>query len=261
MNHELINKAPDELRQIISGHKWQHVHIGRSTACTLRLQSPEGKGSYLKIASVGHGLTREYKVISWLNGKLPVPEVIYYGQTTEHDYLLISELPGANACDERFRSDIPQVVRILAQGMKMIHSLDIKDCPFDQTLDQKLEEARYRVANGLVDETDFEDEWLHRSAQDILAELMSDRPESEDLVFTHGDYCLPNIIIHENRLSGFIDWGSGGISDRYQDLSLAARSLSHNWGNQWVPLLLSEYGLKDTDERKMEYYRLMDELF
>lgn len=37
-------------------------------------------------------------------------------------------------------------------------------------------------------------------------------------VLLHGDYCLPNIILKDWKLSGFIDVGDGGVGDRHIDL-------------------------------------------
>ena len=44
----------------------------------------------------------------------------------------------------------------------------------------------------------------------------------------HGDYCLPNIILKEHTVSGYIDVALAGVGDRYQDLALAVRSLAYN---------------------------------
>ena len=85
----------------------------------------------------------------------------------------------------------------------------------------------------------------------------------EDLVFTHGDYCLPNVFLDltGRRLTGFIDWGRAGIADRYQDLALAERSLRFNFGPGWERCLFDAYGLTHVDEAKLAYYRLLDEMF
>ena len=52
--------------------------------------------------------------------------------------------------------------------------------------------------------------------RDELASIRADLPP-EDVVFTHGDYCLPNVMILKGHLSGYIDWGYAGIGDRYLD--------------------------------------------
>lgn len=143
----------------------------------------------------------------------------------------------------------------------MIHSVDIKNCPFDQRLSIKLKEAEYRMVNGLVDEYDFDDIQQKKKAVDLFQKLLTTKPANEDLVFTHGDYCLPNIIINNGDISGFIDWGRGGIADRYQDLALAARSLAYNFDAKWIPLLFKEYGIDNIDYSKIEYYKLLDEFF
>ncbi len=95
----------------------------------------------------------------------------------------------------------------------------------------------------------------------MFQELLATKPANEDLVFTHGDYCLPNIIINNGDISGFIDWGRGGIADRYQDLALAARSLAYNFDAEWIKLLFKEYGIENIDYSKIEYYKLLDEFF
>jgi aminoglycoside phosphotransferase len=112
-----------------------------------------------------------------------------------------------------------------------------------------------------VDEADFDEARQGRKAADLFEELLRTKPAGEELVFTHGDFCLPNILIEGGRLSGFVDWGRAGIADRYQDLALAARSLAHNHGADWVPLLFQEYGIPQPDASRVEFYKLLDEFF
>jgi kanamycin kinase/aminoglycoside 3'-phosphotransferase-2 len=72
---------------------------------------------------------------------------------------------------------------------------------------------------------------------------------------------LPNIIINGTGISGFIDWGRAGISDPYQDIALAIRSLRFNWGDEYVKSMVKAYGIDEPDWEKVEFYILLDEFF
>ncbi|QCI63587.1 aminoglycoside 3'-phosphotransferase [Phreatobacter stygius] len=132
---------------------------------------------------------------------------------------------------------------------------------FDHRLDHRLAAARARMAAGLVDETDFDDERLGRPLPDLYRQLIADRPPSEMLVVTHGDACLPNLIAGETGFAGFIDCGRLGLADRYQDLALASWSITYNLGAAWVAPFFGHYGLPEPDPARLAYYRLLDEFF
>ena len=152
-------------------------------------------------------------------------------------------------------------MQILADALRGLHALPVAACPFDQRLDSRLPAAQARVEAGLVDADDFDDERLGQSPQQVFAQLCSTRPDHEDLVVSHGDACLPNLMVAEGRFSGFIDCGRLGVADRYQDLALAARSLVHNFGDtRWVTPLFQRYGAV-ADECRLAFYRLLDEFF
>jgi aminoglycoside phosphotransferase len=117
-----------------------------------------------------------------------------------------------------------------------------------------------------VREEDFDATRQGRTAVDLYSELVARSPSSEDRTFTHGDYCLPNVILTEDttggfRVSGFVDCANAGIADRYQDLALCARSVADNLGAEWVQPLFERYGLDRVDEDKLAYYQLLDEFF
>lgn len=261
----LPSDLPPELNQFLDGANYEDSSGGFTKVNTSRLIRPGAGNLYLKILPLSpeKELWAEKQRIDWLQNRLPVPHVLYYGEDESREYLLITEVPGLVACDKAFSEKVPEVVKLLAAGLHQLHSLDISDCPFDHRLEIKLEQANQRMLNGLVDENDFDEERQGRTASDLYHELLATRPTTEDLVFTHGDYCLPNILLDPalSQVNGFIDLGRAGIADRYQDLALAARSLTYNFGAEWVPLLFREYGLDPIDYSKIKFYKLLDEFF
>lgn len=255
-------EVPSSLAKLTYGFSWEPITIGHSEAMTFLLKGSHAN-LYLKVQARNsvEPLSIEKEKLEWLEGKLPVPRVLFYGEDEENEYLLMSEIKGVNASDQSHRKNLPSVLESLGSGLKAIHLVCVDDCPFDQRLEVKIEEAKKRVEQKLVDEDDFDEVRKGKSAGELFEELISNRPLNEELVFTHGDYCLPNIIIENQRVSGFIDWGRAGGADKYQDLALAIRSISSNVGKEYVPYFLEGYGINDVDESRVDYYQLMDEFY
>ncbi|TJY41794.1 aminoglycoside 3'-phosphotransferase [Cohnella pontilimi] len=255
-------QVSEGLSRLTEGLEWKRITIGYSEANTFLLTGAAGN-RYLKVLPVGsvETLRQEKERMEWLQGKLPVPEILYYEDDGSNEYLLMSEIPGLDASHRLYESMLPQLMRELAAGLRAIHEVDIRNCPFDQRLERKIGEAGKRVENRLVDEDDFDEIREGCTAEQLFQELIREKPADEDLVFTHGDYCLPNVILQDGRLSGFIDWGRAGVADRYQDIALAVRSIRYNFGEEYVATFLDVYGITQLDESKVSYYQLMDEFF
>jgi aminoglycoside phosphotransferase len=136
-------------------------------------------------------------------------------------------------------------------------------CRFDQTASVQIERAKARAEAGLVDADDFDDRFRGKPISEVLSVLDSLRPATENLAFTHGDYCLPNILLDPTtyRISGFIDLSRAGIADRYQDIALAARSLRHNFGPGNEARLWNALKLDKPDHDKLSFYLALDEFF
>ena len=253
---KVLPELPTGLKHIIGAADMVPDTIGWSQALVFYL--PQLK-SYLKIAS-SHNIPEPlaYKRSAWwLGDDCPSLKCI---TTSAPMFRVLVDVRnrGLRLCQEAHRQHPDELVRLLAAGLKEMHSLEISDCPFDQTLEAKLNKVRAKLERGLVDEDDLE---RRQQVQDLYDVLLAAKPASEDLVFTHGDYCLPNIILKDGRLSGFIDLGRAGVADRYVDLALAVRSLQYNGygAPQLLDLFFHTYGLKDIDQAKMKFYTLLDE--
>lgn len=237
--------------------------IGVSRADVARVRRQGSPDAFLKseVIDAFSELDGEILRLRWLRAQgQPVPTVLDTAEEGGRRWLLMSALPGHDlASSPTLQPD--QVVVLLAGALRDLHALPVAACPFDHRLALRLPAVGARVAAGQIDADDFDDERLGQSAEQVYAELLVTLPADEDLVVTHGDACLPNLIAVDGRFSGFIDCGRLGVADRWQDLALAARSLVHNYGDtRWVAPLLARYGTR-ADEDRLAFYRLLDEFF
>lgn len=257
---EIQKSLPANIAEAVSGCVWRENNLGFSSVRIFHLQAE--KSLYLKINSRASefSLSQEKLRLEWLKNRLPVPEVVRFAEDETREFLLLSEISGIPAIDDSLKKDAPRVIEQLTNGLKMIHALPLENCPFDARLDYKIEIARRRMIKGLVDEEDFDEERQGRTAADLFKELLAARPSDEDLVFTHGDYCAPNVILENGKLSGFIDWAEAGVADRFQDLALLTRSARYNFGAEYEEKVFEIYGVKP-DWEKIHFYRLLDEFF
>ncbi len=230
------------------------------------------KDCVLKIEPTNENADREYAALQWLQTRLSVPKILAFAQENGRNLLLMSKLNGTMACDA-LAKNIPYTVQALADGLKTLWHMDISDCPLYSTLDIRLRQAKQNIENGSVDTEDFEPQTLSSNGfsdiHALYAYLVQNQPAA-DLVFTHGDYCLPNIFIEDGKAVGFLDLGKAGIADRWQDIALCVRSLEHNICHfcglpkseflRAKELLYTKLGITE-DPEKLKYYILLDELF
>src|SRR5262245_53512924 len=252
--------VPSAIGAFVAGSRRDPVHVGKSSASVFRVTTSTDV-MFLKTCGIAESdLGPEAERLRWLVGRAPVPRVVAFASDDDREYLLLTAVPGANGVDAgRMR---PHAVATgLGKALRSLHAISTDGCPFDQSVAAQLQRARQRVLAHRVDEWDFDEERQGRKAVDLLAEVEAVRPPDEGRVLTHGDPCLPNAIFDGSVFAGFIDCCRAGVADPYQDLALAARSIRSNLGEDWVATFWEAYGLQQPDERKLAFYRLLDEFF
>ena len=257
-------KTSNRIFDMLAEYESTHVLGGCSDSDVFRITSGDDFW-YLKIKPNDGFESYEYeaKVLKWLNAKIPVPKVIDVGIAGNYEYFITSEIKGIDCCElaEAKNADPVKIATILASGLQMVHCVPIKNCPFDQTIAAKLRDARKNIEADRVDETDFDEPRQEMTQHEIFAELRESIPAEDNLVLNHGDYCLPNVVVAGNEISGFIDLGRAGISDKWNDLAVASRSIAYNLGSEYEKVFFDAYVTGEIDYRKIEYYRMLDELF
>lgn len=254
---------PVALDSVIAGYSWDRDPVGRSPSEVFRLECAGAPALYLKReAQSAYGeLADEAARLRWLSGQgMPCPDIVASTTDDGYDWLLMSALPGRDLASDSAVDAEARVV-VLAAALRALHSLDIASCPFDHRWSKRLASAERRMRAGLVDEEDFDETRLGRSAADLYSELCQMHVGEEDLVVTHGDACLPNFVASGDAFAGYIDCGRLGVADRYQDIALACRSIAANFGEAFVEPFCRHYGTASLDADKMLRYQMLDEFF
>ena len=267
MSDSLIQSMPEEIRKYIEGREYRIDDIGRSGSKIIIFDD-----MVLKITDEPSELRDSVEMMRWLEGKLPVPGVISFVEDDHYGYLLMTRIKRKMSCDRYYMERPDELIPLLSKAIKMLWSVDIKDCPVNKELDGELLKAEYRVEKGLVDISDSEPDTFgengrFKDPKELLDWLKANKPSYEPSL-SHGDLCLPNIIIDNGDISGFIDMDNFGIADKWEDIALCYRSLIHNFDGTYgkvypgidPDLLFKDLGI-EPDMEKIDYYILLDELF
>ncbi len=258
---------PEIINDLISGKPYIFDETGMSDSSVLIFDDV-----VLKIQKDSPFIRNEHLMMKWLGNKVLAPECISNITENGVNYLLMSRISGKMACEDEFMNNPKQLLSVLADAFNSLWKVDISDCPVKNDLSTVLKEAEFRVEHGLVDVDDAEPETFGKGGfkdpQQLFEWLCNNRPD-EDPVLSHGDFCLPNVFINDDKFSGFVDIGRMGIADRYQDIALCYRSLHHNFSGVYGGKSYDGYDEKmffeaigiEPDYDKIRYYILLDELF
>lgn len=258
---------PESIQTHIAGKTGHTDQVGMSGACITVFDD-----CVLKIADARPSTAQAAAAMEWLSQRLPTPKILCHEVVDGKSYLLMSRIPGQMSCDEGYLQQSDILVLALAEGLKLLWSMDPTGCPRRYLLPDMLKEAQYRVENGLVDMDNVEPETFgndgFRDPEALLQWLLCNQPESVP-VMAHGDYCLPNVFLKDGKLSGFIDVEDMGLGEKWRDIALCWRSLKHNFGGAYGGRIYPDFNpdsLFDAlgiqpDQEQLRYHLLLDELF
>lgn len=258
-------KLPENLEQMLAGQPFSAETAGLSAA-EVRIY-PD---SVLKAEPLSERAVSNIAMLRWMHGRVPVPEVLCWEADASYQYLLMSRIHGERACSPYYLERPKLLAGLLADAMHLLWDADLTQCPCVYTLDDVLEAGEKRVRQHLVSTDDpeiFGDDGFY-SPTKLLNWLKENRPEP-DPALCHGDFCLPNILLDGESVSGMIDLGYAGVFDRWYDIALCWQSLYRNLNGYyggavysgWDPMLLFQALGMEPDWDRIRYYICLDALF
>lgn len=243
----------------LNSDDWEPVTVGESDTLVYR------RGDVFAKCCAPSGIAElrdERDRVEWLAGTgLPGATVADWLESPDGACLVTTAVPGVAG------TELPESVHLkamesLGRTLRELHSL--RDCPFEQPLASVIALAEDVVRRDAVNPAFLTDEWRKLEPSELLDRVVAERPYIEagaDLAVCHGDACLPNVFFDPATLevTGLIDLGRLGIADRYTDLALATIQLRDEWSADPAPFLAA-YGLPSPDQRRLDFYRLLDPL-
>ncbi len=264
MTQDALSALPASWRRALRRFAIEQIGRGMSAANLFRLRDDSrGEWLYLKIyrgESAPAELRNEVERTKWLARRgVMVPRFLRLCEDSLLAAGIMTALPGCHP--QHARMPLPKLMRQLAEGLRKLHSIPARDCPFYETVDVRLARARAAIAEGLVDPEYFSERNQGLAPQAIYTRLIRTVPEHEDIVVVHGDATFDNLLIDDAANVGFIDCGHAGRGDRYFDLATIVDDIDSHFGPDCIPLFARSYGHAAFDARKLEFFNDLYELF
>lgn len=216
---------------------------------------PNGQEAFLKNTSNFERieLLREHKSLQTLNGKFPVPNILDFQDDGITAQILLEKVSGRplhEMIQEWDRSKILSVVTNILQELWNVTPDVLSRMP--RGLEEELQDINALLERDLINIDNFKLAAEGRHPLEVYQQAQEILHSRQFNVLSHGDFCLPNILVTEQGKWTLIDWGKGGLSDRFRDLSSIEGSLERNIDEKAYPELLKQLNVVETPEQIKE---------
>lgn len=222
-------------------------HISSSNNINVYKIRKKSKIFYLKVSN---HLSAESIRLEYLNGKINIPEKVFYEKYNGMSYILTKEVKGIPLSDEYFINNPILGIDILVNVFNHLYNIDYSDCILDETIDNKI---KYIETKNIK----LNDDLIKRfhTKESLIKYIKGNKPK-QIIGLTHGKLTLNNIITIDNKFSGLIDVGFSGLCDIYYDLVMCEMSIEKYYGINYIDVFYDKIGI-EKDEFKSDYYRLL----
>ena len=216
----------------------------------------KNQGYFLKITAAGD-LKTENLMQKYFHSIGLTPAVLFYQTIEDKDYLITEKVYGED-CTHYF-NDPERLCDTIAANLRKLHEQPIADCPIQDRITGYVSAVHNGHARGKYEHDLFKGLWEFSSVQDAWDAAKEGIQSLERNTLIHGDYCLPNIILNNWKLSGFIDLGRGGVGDRHIDVLWGIWTLKYNLGTaQYTDRFIDAYGRDFVNKDKLRCIAAME---
>ncbi|UQW98610.1 phosphotransferase [Rummeliibacillus sp. G93] len=196
-------------------------------------------------------LNKEISVLHCLSSKtdLPIPQIKEFKCDKDQTWALIEYLEGATVrealSNEKNKETREEIIFVFGKALSRIHSTS---CPAELKyktpwLDEMLLKATYNFTHYEVN-----------GSEAILNKIQTQKPKNFKQTLIHGDFTIDNVLLHNGKVSGMIDWSGGAYGDPRYDVALAIRPKPNVFENSDREIFFEGYGNKIINQEEYDYF-------
>lgn len=208
---------------------------------------------YVKVTAAGQ-MENEARMTAHLSKLGACPNVRMYRSDASRDYLITDRIVGTDAASSEYIAEPSRLCDVFADSLSYFHRLPGTDCPCTNGLEEMVSRAEenYRSGRAELSLLRYAGYTSVDAAYKDMIALFRGVSGYGERTLIHGDYCLPNLMLHQFERSGYIDVGYGGWGDPHYDLFWALWSLQFNLGSdRYAERFIVAYGRDRVDEDRL----------
>ncbi len=264
MNQRNINSLSAPIPLSMQGSEILSTQATRLGGSITYLKTPNGTEAFLKTARQFERLElqREFRNLVALKGRVPIPDVLDFQDDGIVTQLVLQRAPGVPLHEMCQSWEKEKTLSVIAEVLHTLwNSADILQLLLpSQGVEEELQDVALLLEQGRIDTIGFEQDSGVKSPITAYHQVKANLELRKFNVLSHGDLCLPNILVQTDGTWLLIDWGKAGIADRFRDLASLEGSLRRNIDVGAFHELLKYLDLDDPNniDKKMSVYKLLD---
>ena len=227
MKHTLLSRIPENIPKPLAPYLNDAPIYDSSSSPEARVYFIDKLGGLYLKRGAPRSLYSEAVMDNFFHEKGLGAEVVDY-LTDEYDWLLTTKVVGEDATSSKYLENPKRLCDTIGARLRELHELDCSAAPIKDRTENYLAKAHEGHSLGKFDTSYAGGKVPFKTAEEAYKILSERERLLKSEVLIHGDYCLPNIILYDWKLSGFIDLGGGGIGDRHVDIFWGAWTLVFN---------------------------------
>ena len=234
----------------------------RSTTFELGLRT--GRGWHFKILPSNDAeiLKTEAEKVRWASDVLPVANKAFVKTLPGMSVLLTRTLDGNPSFDLAGILPSDKLIAGITEATNRLRSALTANVPFNApewTRPDGIERNLGKLAVSKQKHRQLHPDFSRLTLTE-LRDIVDQGPGDQAKVLTHGDWCMPNVLMNqEGQVTGIVDLGELHVGDEKLDPAIMSWTIRANMGNLWEDSYLDSLNLTSQDAG-INYQRLIYDL-